>query len=147
MHSGCSVRCRACRDGWGGTGHAAVRLHPAPLRWPIQGGGAIAPEAIFESRCDQQALYTRKCLPGTRAIHHLVSTTRDSLHPHVITLLAALFHHFKEPIMLVEGKQQWLFDETGRRYLDASHLSRRHAQHRCALSPPISSWTVLPPMQ
>jgi acetylornithine/succinyldiaminopimelate/putrescine aminotransferase len=23
--------------------------------------------------------------------------------------------------MLVEGKQQWLFDETGRRYLDVSH--------------------------
>ena len=34
---------------------------------------------------------------------------------------AALFHHFKEPIMLVEGKQQWLFDETGRRYLDVSY--------------------------
>ena len=24
--------------------------------------------------------------------------------------------------MLVEGKQQWLFDETGRRYLDVSDL-------------------------
>ncbi len=26
--------------------------------------------------------------------------------------------------MLVEGKQQWLFDETGRRYLDVSDLPR-----------------------
>ena len=30
----------------------------------------------------------------------------------------ALFHYYKEPIMIVEGKGQYLFDETGRRYLD-----------------------------
>ena len=27
--------------------------------------------------------------------------------------------------MLVEGKQQWLFDESGRRYLDVSHPLHR----------------------
>src|SRR5262249_43930703 len=27
-------------------------------------------------------------------------------------------HYYKKPIMIVEGKGQWLFDETGRRYLD-----------------------------
>lgn len=30
----------------------------------------------------------------------------------------ALFHYYKKPLMIVEGKGQWLFDETGRRYLD-----------------------------
>lgn len=31
----------------------------------------------------------------------------------------AIFHHFKHPVMIVDGKMQYLFDETGRRYLDA----------------------------
>jgi alanine-glyoxylate transaminase/(R)-3-amino-2-methylpropionate-pyruvate transaminase len=31
----------------------------------------------------------------------------------------AIFHYYKKPLMIVEGKAQWLFDETGRRYLDA----------------------------
>lgn len=30
----------------------------------------------------------------------------------------AIFHYYKKPIMVVEGKGQYLFDETGRRYLD-----------------------------
>lgn len=30
----------------------------------------------------------------------------------------AIFHYYKKPLMIVEGKGQWLFDETGRRYLD-----------------------------
>lgn len=30
----------------------------------------------------------------------------------------AMFHLYKEPLMIVEGHMQWLFDETGRRYLD-----------------------------
>ena len=33
-------------------------------------------------------------------------------------LSPALFHFYKKPLMIVEGKGQWLFDETGRRYLD-----------------------------
>lgn len=33
-------------------------------------------------------------------------------------LSPALFHYYKKPIMIVEGKGQYLFDETGRRYLD-----------------------------
>ena len=35
---------------------------------------------------------------------------------------AAILHHFKEPVMVVEGKQQYLFDERGRRYLDVCLL-------------------------
>jgi alanine-glyoxylate transaminase/(R)-3-amino-2-methylpropionate-pyruvate transaminase len=30
-----------------------------------------------------------------------------------------IFHFYKKPIMIVEGKQQYLYDEKGRRYLDA----------------------------
>jgi alanine-glyoxylate transaminase/(R)-3-amino-2-methylpropionate-pyruvate transaminase len=33
-------------------------------------------------------------------------------------LSPALFTYYKKPIMIVEGKGQWLFDEKGRRYLD-----------------------------
>jgi len=33
-------------------------------------------------------------------------------------LSPALFHYYKKPLMIVEGKAQWLFDEQGRRYLD-----------------------------
>ena len=33
-------------------------------------------------------------------------------------LSPALFHLYKEPIMIVEGKQQYMFDEKGKRYLD-----------------------------
>ncbi|WP_035615464.1 aminotransferase class III-fold pyridoxal phosphate-dependent enzyme [Haloferula sp. BvORR071] len=29
-----------------------------------------------------------------------------------------IFHYYKKPIMIVEGKGQYLFDETGRRYMD-----------------------------
>lgn len=37
---------------------------------------------------------------------------------------AAMFTHFKKPIMIVDGKMQYLFDEHGRRYLDVSRGSR-----------------------
>ena len=30
-----------------------------------------------------------------------------------------IFLYYKKPIMFVEGRMQYLFDETGRRYLDA----------------------------
>ena len=30
----------------------------------------------------------------------------------------AIFTYYKEPLLIVEGHMQWLFDETGRRYLD-----------------------------
>jgi len=30
----------------------------------------------------------------------------------------AIFHYYKKPILIVEGRGQWLFDEKGRRYLD-----------------------------
>ncbi|MBN1477441.1 aminotransferase class III-fold pyridoxal phosphate-dependent enzyme [Candidatus Sumerlaeota bacterium] len=30
----------------------------------------------------------------------------------------AMFTYHREPLMIVEGHMQWLFDETGRRHLD-----------------------------
>src|ERR1043165_3237275 len=30
----------------------------------------------------------------------------------------AIFHYYRKPLMIVEGKGQYVFDETGRRYLD-----------------------------
>lgn len=30
----------------------------------------------------------------------------------------AIFHYYRKPVMIVEGKAQYLYDETGRRYLD-----------------------------
>ena len=33
-------------------------------------------------------------------------------------LSPSIFHYYQNPIMIVEGKGQYLFDETGRRYLD-----------------------------
>ena len=35
-------------------------------------------------------------------------------------LSPALYWHFREPVMITEGKMQYLFDEKGRRYLDVS---------------------------
>jgi alanine-glyoxylate transaminase/(R)-3-amino-2-methylpropionate-pyruvate transaminase len=32
------------------------------------------------------------------------------------------FLHFKKPVMIVEGKMQYLYDETGRRFLDVRDL-------------------------
>eukprot|EP00878_Enallax_costatus_P016280 GHUV01017077.1.p1 GENE.GHUV01017077.1~~GHUV01017077.1.p1 ORF type:complete len:353 (+),score=83.79 GHUV01017077.1:232-1290(+) len=34
-------------------------------------------------------------------------------------LSPAMFWHFREPVMITEGKMQYLFDEKGKRYLDA----------------------------
>ncbi|MFM1769359.1 MAG: hypothetical protein RJA22_1888 [Verrucomicrobiota bacterium] len=47
--------------------------------------------------------------PSAEEVHAL---RRQYLSP-------AIFHYYKKPLMIVEGKAQWLFDERGRRYLDA----------------------------
>jgi alanine-glyoxylate transaminase/(R)-3-amino-2-methylpropionate-pyruvate transaminase len=41
----------------------------------------------------------------------VLATRKEFLSP-------AIFHYYKKPIMIVEGKGQWLFDHAGRRYLD-----------------------------
>ena len=47
--------------------------------------------------------------PSAEEVHKL---RREFLNP-------GLFHYYQKPLMLVEGKAQYLYDETGRRYLDA----------------------------
>ena len=42
----------------------------------------------------------------------VLATRKQFLNP-------GIFHYYEKPVMIVEGKQQYLFDETGRRYLDA----------------------------
>uniref|UniRef100_A0A6U0TKB8 alanine--glyoxylate transaminase n=1 Tax=Polytomella parva TaxID=51329 RepID=A0A6U0TKB8_9CHLO len=42
----------------------------------------------------------------------VISDRKRYLHP-------SIGHHFKNPVMIVNGKMQYLYDETGRRYLDA----------------------------
>lgn len=39
--------------------------------------------------------------------------------------LPALLHHFKRPVMITDGHMQYLYDETGRRYLDVRERERR----------------------
>jgi alanine-glyoxylate transaminase / (R)-3-amino-2-methylpropionate-pyruvate transaminase len=41
----------------------------------------------------------------------IIAIRKQFTHPAVFTL-------YKEPLLIVEGHMQWLFDETGRRYLD-----------------------------
>ena len=56
-----------------------------------------------------------------RVLHAACATTHPRLQNQALTscvVFAANLHHFKEPVMIVEGKQQYLFDERGRRYLD-----------------------------
>jgi alanine-glyoxylate transaminase/(R)-3-amino-2-methylpropionate-pyruvate transaminase len=54
-----------------------------------------------------------------------LATTDDRRRTQVIALRKrflspAMFTHFKSPVMIVEGKMQYLYDERGRRYLDVS---------------------------
>ncbi|HEY1791351.1 MAG TPA: aminotransferase class III-fold pyridoxal phosphate-dependent enzyme [Opitutaceae bacterium] len=46
--------------------------------------------------------------PGAEEI---LALRREFLNP-------AIFHYYKKPILIVEGRGQWLYDEKGRRYLD-----------------------------
>lgn len=61
----------------------------------------------------------------------------------------AMFHHFKEPIMITDGHMQYLFDEKGKRYAEKegflfrfSFFLRRRRRRRRSTS---SSLMKLPP--
>jgi alanine-glyoxylate transaminase/(R)-3-amino-2-methylpropionate-pyruvate transaminase len=59
-------------------------------------------------------------MPATDHVpRHYSGPSRDevlAMRRHYLT--PALFAFYREPILIVEGHMQWLFDETGRRYLD-----------------------------
>ena len=44
---------------------------------------------------------------------------------------------YKNPVMITEGKMQYLFDETGRRYLDVSQPSLQLHVYMCLISYPV----------
>lgn len=54
--------------------------------------------------------YTPKPYDGPTSAE-VLEMRKDFVNP-------AIFHYYKKPIMIVEGKGQYLYDETGRRYLD-----------------------------
>ena len=52
---------------------------------------------------------------------------------------AAIFHHFKDPVLIVDGKMQYLFDEKGRRYLDVSEPAVEGSEGgSCSLRPAVA---------
>lgn len=51
----------------------------------------------------------------------------------IVAWCVGLFHHFREPVMITEGKMQYLYDERGRRYLDVSAAEEQNSStHRVA---------------
>lgn len=59
---------------------------------------------------------------SVRTVRPVATLVTSQIHNE---LLAALSLHFKKPVMIVEGKMQYLFDEKGKRYLDVSFASCR----------------------
>ncbi len=51
---------------------------------------------------------------------------------------------YKNPVMITEGKMQYLFDETGRRYLDVSQSSLQLHVYICLTSSPVSQFGHTP---
>ena len=57
---------------------------------------------------------TAEAIPQSTAeiIERILALRREYLNPGILT-------YYKEPLCIVEGHMQYLFDETGRQYLDA----------------------------
>jgi hypothetical protein len=68
--------------------------------------------------CVRCVVLERRLTPSRCVLAHFVLTTISSYLSQTF-INPATFLYYKEPIMLVEGHGQWLFDEKGRRYLDA----------------------------
>jgi alanine-glyoxylate transaminase/(R)-3-amino-2-methylpropionate-pyruvate transaminase len=69
------------------------------------------------------ATLTRPAVPRMPACDHRPTPYTGPSRDEVLALRRryahpSLFTLYREPLMLVEGHMQWLFDETGRRYLD-----------------------------
>lgn len=63
-------------------------------------------------------------LPELPAFDHTPTTYQGPSVDEVLRLRQAhvnpgIFHYYQKPLMIVEGSMQYLYDETGRRYLDA----------------------------
>eukprot|EP00877_Chromochloris_zofingiensis_P015128 jgi/Chrzof1/986/Cz01g35240.t1 len=72
----------------------------------------------------QPATTTSKQLPELPPFHYKPNPYKGPSKEEVIAmrrefLSPAMFWHFKTPVMITEGKMQYLYDEKGKRYLDA----------------------------
>ena len=80
------------------------------------------------------------CVPGFLC----TLQTPKLIRPLIALLAAGMFYHFKDPVMITEGRMQYLYDETGRRYLDVRALAPVCAsavQHmHCIMSECIVCW-------
>lgn len=87
-------------------------LKARPLQSYVRGMAAQA-AAVQKDTVPQMPAFAHTPQPYTGPSADEVKKLRkEHLSP-------AMFLHFKKPVMIVEGKMQYLFDETGRRYLDA----------------------------
>ena len=96
----------------------------------------ISARVCCRSCCERQQHMTA-LLQEAQKQHALARSTQDA------HACAALFHHFKDPIMITQGKMQYLYDDKGRRYLDVSTLPPAlQWQMRCILN--ISGSSIAP---
>jgi hypothetical protein len=63
------------------------------------------------------ALRKKYLSPGAFNMSAVAGSKRPSTNPQICAS-AAMFWHFREPVMITEGRMQYLYDENGRRYLD-----------------------------
>lgn len=101
----------------------SVRIFSSSIQRPVKKRSAKVKEGIPQSWCV-------KLDRGPQPLGSLNGTECAALCNSRIIRRAGLFHHFKSPVMIVDGKMQYLFDETGRRYLDVCTFS----------SPILRSW-------
>jgi alanine-glyoxylate transaminase/(R)-3-amino-2-methylpropionate-pyruvate transaminase len=85
---------------------AAPVIGSATATAPAAPGNARPTARKAMPRCD----YTPRPYAGPSR-DEVLAMRKQFVNPAVFTL-------YKEPLMIVEGHMQWLFDETGRRYLD-----------------------------
>lgn len=92
------------------TYHAAMTTAPTPTPTPTK--PAAAPTAPVGGQAPKLPPFAHTPAPYTGpAKDEVLAMRREFLTP-------ALLTYYKDPVMIVEGKMQYLFDERGGRYLD-----------------------------
>lgn len=77
------------------------RFYTPCIQWTQQRGSIGSETEIPQPRCVFLCALSRSVTLLTRRMHP-----------------AAIFYHFKDPVMITDGHMQYLFDEKGKRYLD-----------------------------
>ncbi|KAL6046123.1 alanine--glyoxylate aminotransferase 2 [Balamuthia mandrillaris] len=89
--------------------------------------GVSSPSSLFQHarRLNSHANYsTGKALPELPPTTHTPErytgpSLEEVTRQRKTYLSPALFHYYRKPVMVVEGRMQYLWDHTGKRYLDA----------------------------